>query len=277
MGHVCNVPVRLARLQTCPPGLLLSPKRHFDIAMTRIFTTLAVVLTVALASAFVGGFVTMALDLPPGDVLFRFGLGLVIFLGFVLVHVVLMAARGRAKDLLPELRLPLTLVPLALLAALAAGWLAKSLEPLPSKHALYLVHFLCGLFTALGVLFVHCIVFTYFLGTGRWVKEVGLAYELPDAALPRETRELKRTAFPAALRAMLIVIAAVAAGAGRQLTGWHWTIHYSLAIATMHLNLCAFVVEYRCLSRNADVIAAVLDEVDRIRAERGLPSNAEAL
>lgn len=245
--------------------------------MTRIFTSLAVVLTVALASAFIIGFVTMALELPAGDMLFRFGLGLVIFLGFVLVHVAVMAALGRAKELLRELRLSLALVPLVLLAALAAAWLVKSVAPPPSKHALYLVHFLAGLFTALGVLFVHCIVFTYFLGTGRWVKEVGLAYELPDAMLPRETRELKRTAFPAALRAMLIVIAAVAAGAGRQLAGWPWTIHYALGIVTIHLNLWAFVVEYRCLSRNAAVITDVLGEVDRIRSERRLPSNAEAL
>ena len=52
--------------------------------------------------------------------------------------------------------------------------------------------------------------YTYFLGTGRWVKEVGLAYELPDDPLPRLTRELKRRTFPPALFAMLVAMASLA-------------------------------------------------------------------
>jgi len=38
-----------------------------------------------------------------------------------------------------------------------------------------------------------------------------------------------------------------------------------------------FVVEYRNVSINTGIIDAVMREVDRIRAEYGLPSNAEAL
>src|SRR6266446_2323773 len=87
-------------------------------------------------------------------------------------------------------------------------------EAEPSADLIYLAHFNLGLFTAIGTLLVHCIIFTYFLGTGRWVKEVGLAYKLPDHDLPRTTRELKRIVFPAALYAMLIAIATTAAGAG---------------------------------------------------------------
>jgi hypothetical protein len=37
------------------------------------------------------------------------------------------------------------------------------------------------------------------------------------------------------------------------------------------------VVEYRNVYINAGVIEDVMHEVDRIRTERGLPSNAEAL
>jgi hypothetical protein len=167
---------------------------------------------------------------------------------------------------------------LALLATFAVGLYCMALKDTdPLKKDVYLVHFTLGLFTAISVLFVHCIIFTYFLGTGRWVKEVGLAYGLPDARLPRQTRELKRSTFPAALFAMLITIATAAAGAGRQLEVWHWGIHFTLAILTIFINLWAFTVEYRNVSTNAQVIDAVLAEVDRIRAERGLPSNEEAL
>ena len=48
-------------------------------------------------------------------------------------------------------------------------------------------------------------------------------------------------------------------------------------LATLVVNLWAFGVEYRCVSVNAGVIDAILEEVDRIRAERGMSTNAEAL
>ena len=167
------------------------------------------------------------------------------------------------------------LLSLALLVTFGVGLYTMSLPLTEYKNEVYLVHFTLGLFTALGALLVHCIIFTYFLGTGRWVKEVGLAYRLPDANYPKLTRELKRTAFPPALFAMLITIATAAAGAGRQLQVWPWGIHMTLAVLTVLINLWAFRVEYRCLSTNAAVIDGVLTEVERIRAERGLPTSAE--
>lgn len=145
------------------------------------------------------------------------------------------------------------------------------------QHDVFLWHFYLGLMTTLGILLVHCIIFTYFLGTGRWVKEVGLAYDLPDDELPRTTRELKRTVFPAALYAMLIAIGASAAGAGAQLQAWPWQVHATLAGLTLAINLWAFRVEHRTLEANAAVLNAVLEEVDRIRRAKGLESNAEAL
>jgi hypothetical protein len=147
------------------------------------------------------------------------------------------------------------------------------------EDSIYLLHFTVGLFTAIGSLLVHCIIFTYFLGTGRWVKEVKLAYLLPDAPLPRLTRELKRRTFPPALAAMLVTIAAAAAGAGaqQQLPQWPWQLHAGLSVAALVVNLWAFRIEFRNIAQNVAVIGSVLEEVDRIRMERGLPTNAEAL
>jgi hypothetical protein len=160
------------------------------------------------------------------------------------------------------------------LIGVASRWRGSALDP---NDSLYLVHFTLGLFTAIGILLIHCIIFTYFLGTGRWVKEVKLAYQLPDEPLPKLTRELKRRTFPPALAAMLITIATAAAGAGAQLQEWPWTVHASLAVATLATNLWAFRIEYRNVRTNAVAIVEVLREVERIRAERGLPSNADAL
>lgn len=140
-----------------------------------------------------------------------------------------------------------------------------------------MAHFYLGLGTSLIILLVHCLIFTYFLGTGRWVKEVGLAYQLPDQDLPRTTRELKRAAFPPALFSMLIAIATSAAGAGVQLQHWPWYVHAATAFLTLVINLWAFRIEYRCLAINAEVIQGVLVEVDRLREAAGLETNQEAL
>ena len=170
-----------------------------------------------------------------------------------------------------------TLVTLLLLATIGVGlWHFVTDDPV-RKADIFIIHFVLGLCTAIGILLVHCIIFTYFLGTGRWVKEVTLAYRLPDEPLHKTTRELKRSTFPPALFSMLIAIAAVAAGAGAQLQAWHWSIHATLAFATLLVNLWAFGVEYRNVTTNAAVILEVLAEVDRRRAAEGLNSNAAAL
>ncbi|MEI7685013.1 MAG: hypothetical protein WCL32_08305 [Planctomycetota bacterium] len=171
------------------------------------------------------------------------------------------------------------LLSILLLATFGVGWWSFFIprESAELKKDIFLTHFYLGLTTAIVGLLVHCLIFTYFLGTGRWVKEVGIAYKLKDADLPKTTRELKRRVFPAALYAMLICIVTAAAGAGAQLQAWHWSVHAVLAVFTLLINFWAFRVEFACLSENSQVLVAVLDEVDRIRAEMGLVSNAEAL
>jgi hypothetical protein len=167
---------------------------------------------------------------------------------------------------------------LALLLSFAFGAMSMQRGGLDNKNDLiFNVHFLCGLFAGVVTLLVHCMIFTYFLGTGRWVKEVTLAYDLPDAPLHKTTRELKRKAFPPALFAMLSVMATAFAGGGRMLQGWPYEIHLLLAIAAIGVNFWAYWVEIRSLRANDVILAGVYREVDRVRAERGLPSNDEAL
>jgi hypothetical protein len=146
-----------------------------------------------------------------------------------------------------------------------------------AEKDLFIVHFLAGLLTSLGILLVHCLVFIYFLGTGRWVKEVTLAYQMPDEPWHKQTRELKRATFPPALFSMLIGIAAAAAGAGAQLQAWPWYVHMTLGLLTLVINLWAFRIEIRNVTINAGIIEGVMAEVDRIRAARGLNTNDEAL
>ena len=170
------------------------------------------------------------------------------------------------------------LVLLLLLSAAGVGIWSFLLEARKDAgSSLFLAHIYLGLAAPLAGLGAHCLVFIYFLGTGRWVKEVCLAYGIPDEPLPRMTRELKRAAFPPALFSMLVLVPAVATGAGVQTAGWPWYLHSLGATAAILVNLWAFPVELRCVEANARIIDDVMREVDRIRASKGLPTNAEAL
>ena len=166
-----------------------------------------------------------------------------------------------------------------LAATFVVGWVSffRGSRAGDADDPTYMLHMFLGLTATTTTLFLHSLVFIYFLGTGRWVKEVAIAYAIPDQPLPKLTRDLKRRAFPAALFAMLVPIAASAAGGGAATMGWPWPWHASLAVVTLAVNVWAFAVEYRCVRTNAGVIDDVMREVERIRAERGLPSNAEAL
>ena len=170
------------------------------------------------------------------------------------------------------------LLSLLIVACIGVGFWSFSL-PRDSelRHDVYLAHFLLGLTASIGMLFVHCLIFIYFLGTGRWVKEVTLAYKLDDEPNHKLTRELKRRTFPPALFSMLIGIAAAAAGTGVQVNVWPWQVHLVSAVLTLVINVWAFRIEIRDVARNAEVIEAVMADVNRVRAAQGLNSNEEAL
>jgi hypothetical protein len=167
---------------------------------------------------------------------------------------------------------------LVLATAFVVGWISFYRGSLlDAEDRTYLLHLYLGLIAVIAALGVHGLIFIYFLGTGRWVKEVAIAYRIPDQPLPKLTRELKRKAFPPALAAMLVPIAAAAAGAGVATQLLTWPLHATLAVVAILVNIWAFTVEYQCVAINAGVIDDVMREVDRIRAERGLPSNEEAI
>ncbi len=172
-----------------------------------------------------------------------------------------------------------TLTGLALAAAVASGlasWLGGGLTD-PNATDVFLSHVLLGLLGSLAVLGTHCLVITYFLGTGRLIKEACLAYGFPDEVWPRQTRDIKRGNTPYAILAMLITIGTTAAGAARQHFDWPAWPHATLAGVTLVVNIIVWAIEYRNMKTNLRILDEVYAETDRIRAAAGLPSSEEAL
>jgi hypothetical protein len=141
------------------------------------------------------------------------------------------------------------------------------------------VHFLTGVAALVFASLVHALVITYFMGTGRWLEETSRAYRLGDARQVR-SRALKwRTYPPIVASLLLLIVTGALGGAADPASAVSFQgigpftaaqVHFHVAAATFAVNVAANLCEYSALRRNGALIAEVLDDVRRIRVERGL-------
>lgn len=137
------------------------------------------------------------------------------------------------------------------------------------------VHRLSGVFAALVVVLVNSLTVTYFIGTGRWCREVVEAYGL-DAAFIDRSRRLKRSAFPLALLGMLAVVGIVALGGaadpatGRRGSADWVTPHLVGGIGLAALIAWLFQAQVPRIRGQQDLIDDVMSAVRREREARGL-------
>src|SRR6185437_4855403 len=89
-------------------------------------------------------------------------------------------SRDETSELMHRIFLGLAVTDGSLLvASFVLGLLATGETPAPG--AVWRgTHVLVALLATMTTLLVHSIVYTYFLGTGKWVKEVARVYQLPD-------------------------------------------------------------------------------------------------
>jgi len=108
---------------------------------------------------------------------------------------------------------------------------------------------------------VHCTVFTYFIATGKWVKEaIQIRHLDPRLAVP--TRKFKAKAFPAALAAMMIVFFTAILGVARLSYGISPLWHQAVALISIAVNVAVAVVEYRTIAENARLIDSILQSLN---------------
>lgn len=154
-----------------------------------------------------------------------------------------------------------------LVAAFVLGLLADSERAGgDTSHVWHDTHFLLALLTTMTTLLVHSIVFTYFLGTGKWVKEVARVYALPEWVYLQAIKN-KRKAFPFELAGMMLIGATAWLGAAADTRrGFDPTWHLGLAAVALTFNLGAFVVEYAAIVAQARLLIEVKEQADRLRS-----------
>jgi hypothetical protein len=151
------------------------------------------------------------------------------------------------------------------------GFVAVS--ELPGPHAVgRAIHLLFSLLTVVALLGIHSIVYTYFVATGKWAKEVVRVYQLPDWFLAQAKRNKKR-AFRFVLGSMTaIAVAAWLGGAADTLGAGYAPWHLAAAAMAMAFNLGSFVVEYAAIVGHARLLMELKDTADRLRAARYGPT-----
>ena len=199
----------------------------------------------------------------------------------------------RKLDFFAVKRIFLTLAVIAnscLAAAIVFGLSIRSGQTTPVDDPRYLLdpiinarissHMLVGLGALTFACLVHAILFTYFMGTGRWLEETTNAYSL-DNTLYRQNQKIKYGVLPGITLVLLLLIATGAMGAiadpatPMNLDGFLGMsgarLHFVIALVTACANLFVNVLEFLAVLKNASIVESVLTEVRRIREERGLP------
>jgi hypothetical protein len=129
-----------------------------------------------------------------------------------------------------------------------------------TRPALADLHVLMGAMTAIACCGVHCVVFTYFIATAKWVRHAVLVKNL-DPELISPTRSFKAQAFPAAIGAMSIVFITTMFGAAVANYGVNIIWHHLLAMLSLATNVLVAMIEFSAIRRNASLIDQVLGRI----------------
>ena len=152
-----------------------------------------------------------------------------------------------------SLFLGLTLANLiALLTTIGLGYVASN----PASN-LRGWHTLAGAMSLMLCIGVHCVVFTYFMATAKWVQHAVTVKGL-DPSFSTPTRSFKHQALPVALGAILIVFLTAIFGAAVDSGSTSVVGHHLLALAAFGANIGAATAEYAAIRRNGALIDQIL-------------------
>jgi hypothetical protein len=130
------------------------------------------------------------------------------------------------------------------------------------------VHLLFSLATVVVLLGIHSIVYTYFIATGKWAKEVVAAYQLPEW-INAQAKKNKRRAFRFIMWSMTAIAVAAWLGAAADTRGSFYTLwHLGFAALAVAFNLGSFAVEYAVIVAHVRLLTELKDRADRLREER---------
>src|SRR6185295_20377218 len=122
-------------------------------------------------------------------------------------------------------------------------------------------HVLIGLASSLLLLFSHCWIMFYLIGTGKAIKDAVKEGGL-DPAFAEETKRFKNESYPSLMLAMGLVMATFILGGGVATTAVPSWIHHALFYCALMVQGYALWVERRVLTDNE----RLMGKIDRLLA-----------
>ena len=130
------------------------------------------------------------------------------------------------------------------------------------------LHMLWGFFVALLIVLLQCLIFGFFIGSGKSIKRVVEENDLsPDWV--QKTKDYKNKSYPMLMLAIVISVAAAAVGGGVSVGAVPLWIHETLVWCALGINLYSLWISYRVVVENVGAIHRINDEI-RNSKERGL-------
>jgi hypothetical protein len=123
-------------------------------------------------------------------------------------------------------------------------------------------HQLAGALATICACAVHCVVFTYFIATAKWIQHAVSVKKLSTTHI-EPTRSFKAQAFPAAIIAMFSVFLAAVIGVATFSYHLRPIYHLVTAIAAIVINGLVALIEYRAICRNAALIDNILAQINQ--------------
>ncbi|MFP5287543.1 MAG: hypothetical protein ACLGI9_17530 [Thermoanaerobaculia bacterium] len=117
-------------------------------------------------------------------------------------------------------------------------------------------HVLVALASSLLLLFSHCWIMFYLIGTGKAIKEAVAEHGL-EPALIEETKRFKNRSYPSLMLAMSLAMATFILGGGAATNSLPAWIHHALFWAALVVQGRALWIEKEVLDQNEKLMAAI--------------------
>jgi hypothetical protein len=132
-------------------------------------------------------------------------------------------------------------------------------------------HVLVALASCLLILFSHCWIMFYLIGTGKAIKDAVKEGGL-DPAFAEETKRFKNASYPSMMLAMGLVMATFILGGGVQLGAIPKWVHHALFYAAVVVQCWSLWIEWRVLTDNERLMIKVDRQLAAVSSTRPAPA-----
>ncbi|HVZ79416.1 MAG TPA: hypothetical protein VHE12_01295 [bacterium] len=122
-------------------------------------------------------------------------------------------------------------------------------------------HMLWGCFTALLVIFLQCMVFGFFINSGKSIKKVVKERGLSGRWIEK-TKDYKNRSYPMLMLAILVSLAAAVLGGGVSVGALPVWVHAAAVWGALGVNAYSFWISYKVIVENVEAIHQINREVD---------------